>query len=44
MIEPVELAAVDEEFDDDSVVDEEELGTVIPFGVFDARAEAQRWP
>lgn len=44
VIEPVELAAIDEDFDDDSDVDDEELETVIPFGVFDARAEAQRWP
>ena len=34
----------DDDFEDGNTVDDEELGTVIPFGVFDAHAEAQRWP
>jgi transposase InsO family protein len=43
-VEPVELAEADDEgFDDDHTIDDEELGTVIPFGVFDAHAEARRW-
>jgi hypothetical protein len=44
-VEPIELPVrTEDDFDDDTSVDEEELGTVIPFGVFDAHAEAQRWP
>ena len=44
-LEPVDLRqlAVDDDFGDDRI-DDEELGTVIPFGVFDAAAEAERWP
>lgn len=32
----------DDDFDESD--DNQELGTVIPFGIFDARAEARRWP
>ncbi|MBY6386611.1 DDE-type integrase/transposase/recombinase (plasmid) [Rhodococcus erythropolis] len=42
---PVDLRVLDggDDFDEDSGGDEGELGTVIPFGVFDAAAEAERW-
>ncbi|WP_433521292.1 Mu transposase C-terminal domain-containing protein [Nocardia pseudovaccinii] len=45
---PVDTAAVtepdtDDDFDDGSD-DSGDLATVIPFGVFDAAAEAERWP
>ncbi|WP_040871504.1 Mu transposase C-terminal domain-containing protein [Nocardia exalbida] len=44
-LEPVDLRELDSEDDfDDAGVDATEMGTVIPFGVFDAEAEAQRWP
>lgn len=46
-LEPVDLSAppeddVDDDFDEEDS-DQQELGKVIPFGIFDARAEAQRW-
>uniref|UniRef100_UPI00355740C9 hypothetical protein n=1 Tax=Rhodococcus qingshengii TaxID=334542 RepID=UPI00355740C9 len=42
--EPVDLRVLNggDDFDEDSG-DEGEVGTVIPFGVFDAAAEAERW-
>jgi hypothetical protein len=44
-IQPVELEEDSaEDFGEDEGVDSQETGTVIPFGVFDARAEAERWP
>jgi transposase InsO family protein len=43
-VEPVELAAAaDDDFDDENTIDDEELGTVVPFGVFDAHEQARRW-
>jgi Mu transposase-like protein len=39
---PVDLTSAPEE--DFEQEDESELGTVIPFGIFDAAAEAERWP
>lgn len=33
-----------DDFTDEDDIDGQEIGTVIPFGVFDARAEAERWP
>ncbi|MDF3313400.1 Mu transposase C-terminal domain-containing protein [Rhodococcus sp. T2V] len=42
--EPVDLRELDDEDDfDEDGRDDGELGTVIPFGVFDAAAEAERW-
>jgi hypothetical protein len=41
-VEPVNLSAAAEEFDDEPT--DGEAGAVIPFGIFDARAEAERWP
>ncbi|MFC5185454.1 Mu transposase C-terminal domain-containing protein [Actinomadura harenae] len=44
-IEPVMVdAGTDDDFSEDDGIDSQETGTVIPFGVFDARAEAERWP
>ncbi|RKT88112.1 Mu transposase, C-terminal [Saccharopolyspora antimicrobica] len=34
----------DEDFDAHEITDGDDGATVIPFGVFDARAEARRWP
>lgn len=42
--EKIAPPTADDDFEDGNTVDDEELGTVIPFGVFDAHAEAQRWP
>ncbi|MDV7246274.1 MULTISPECIES: Mu transposase C-terminal domain-containing protein [Rhodococcus] len=42
--EPVDLRELDDDDDfDEDGGDDGELGTVIPFGVFDAAAEAERW-
>jgi len=45
---PLEPVALDpdpvDDFADEDDIDGQEAGTVIPFGVFDARAEAERWP
>jgi transposase InsO family protein len=44
-IEPVDLAQDPaDDFEDEDGIDGQEVGTVIPFGIFDARAEAERWP
>jgi hypothetical protein len=43
-IEPGEAAQIDvDPIDEDDVEDEREGGTVMPFGIFDARADAPRW-
>ncbi|GGK35331.1 Mu transposase C-terminal domain-containing protein [Nocardia camponoti] len=41
---PVDLRDIDPDDDFDNSADDGDLGTVIPFGVYDAAAEAERWP
>jgi len=39
---PPELSAV--EPDEEDELDEQQAAPVVPMGIFDARAEAERWP